>query len=205
MCRFGLLSEKRKESLRWLRKEVWMLLRRKFQSEYHARRWVDYENVLVVRTMFYMASRLLLIAFSIMSGKEQWNLAEEYIEKGGPANLDLAQKILPYFRIMSIVQRVASVLYFAACLKWPRLFKWLIYFEMIDEVINVGLPVEIESSKDILLITLTSCLRFILCYFNGFAGIFWANVSISAVFFRRALLYDEAVGGLFIGYVLTVV
>ena len=97
----------------------------------------------------------MLITFSILSGKEQWNLAEEYIEKGGPANLDLAQQMLPYCKVMSIMQRVFSVLYFAACLKWPRLVKWLLYIEMLDEVINVGLPVEIESSKDILLITLT--------------------------------------------------
>ena len=48
-------------------------------------------------------------------------------------------------------------------------------------------------------------MRFILCYFNGFAGIFWANISISAVFFRRALLYDEDVGGLVIGYFATMV
>ena len=44
-----------------------------------------------------------------------------------------------------------------------------------------------------------------MCYFNGFTGIFWANVSMSAVFFRRALLYDEDVGGLVIGYVLSAV
>ena len=103
------------------------------------------------------------------------------------------------------MQRVATVIYFAACLKWPRLVKWLLYFEMLDEVINVGLPVEMESSKDILLLTLTTTLRFILCYFNGFAGIFWANVCISTVFFRRALFYDEDVVGLVIGYILTAV
>ena len=144
MCRFILLTEKRKASLRWLRKEVWVLLLRKFQSEYHARRWVDYENVLVVRTMMFMAARLMLMTFSILSGKEQWNVAEEYIEKGGPANLELAQKMLPYFKTICMVQRVVSVLYFATCLKWPRLVKWLLYFEMLDEVINVGLPFEIE-------------------------------------------------------------
>ena len=43
---------------------------RKFQSEYHARRWVDYENVLVVRTMLFMAARLTLIAFTVIGGKE---------------------------------------------------------------------------------------------------------------------------------------
>ena len=48
-------------------------------------------------------------------------------------------------------------------------------------------------------------MRFILCYFDGFAGIFWANVSIGAVFLRRALLYDEDISGLAFGYVLTMV
>ena len=103
MCRFSLLTEKRKASLRWLREEVCMLLLRKFQSEYHARRWVDYENVLIVRTMMFMAARLLLMTLGILSGKEQWNLTEEYIEKGGPANLELAQKLFPYFKTMAIV------------------------------------------------------------------------------------------------------
>ena len=146
MCRFSCLTEKRKASLRWLRKEVWVLFLRKFQSEYHARRWVEYENVLVVRTMMYMAARLMLITFTILSGKEQWNLTEEYIEKGGPANVEFAQKMLPYCKAISMVQRVASVLYYAACFKWPRLVKWLIYFEMLDEVINIGFPTEIEVS-----------------------------------------------------------
>ena len=131
-----------------------MLLLRKFQSEYHARRWVDYENVLVVRTMMYMAARLMLITFSALSGKEQWNLTEEYIEKGGPPNLELAQKLFPYFKVMSIVQRVGAVLCFAACLKWPRLVKWVLYYEMLEEVLNVGLPTEIESVQDILFRTL---------------------------------------------------
>ena len=70
MCRCRILTEKRKASLRWLRKEVWVLLLRKFQSEYHARRWIDYENVLVVRTMMFMAARLMLMTFSVLSGKE---------------------------------------------------------------------------------------------------------------------------------------
>ena len=106
---------------------------------------------------------------------------------------------------MVIMQRIASVVYFAACLKWPRLFKWLLYFELLDETINVGLPIEIDSFYDILIRTLISALRFILCYFNGFAGIFWANVSIGSVFVRRALFHEEDFGDLVIGYVMTVV
>ena len=62
--------------------------------------------------------------------------------------------MLPYFKVLSILQRVASVLYFAACFKWPRLVKWILYFEMLDELINVGLATEIASSQDILLRTL---------------------------------------------------
>ena len=205
MCRYRILTEKRKASLRSLRKDVMVLMLRKFQSEYHARRWVDYENVLVVRTMMFTAGRLLMIAFAILNGKEQWHLTEDFIEKGGPPNLELALKLLPYFKIVCMMQRAATVLCFIVCLKWPRLVKWLIYFEMLDEVINVGLPIEIESSTDVTFRMLVTTLRFIICYFNGFAGIFWANVSMSTVFFRRALLFDEEVGGLVIGYVLTVV
>ena len=104
--------------------------------------------------MMFMIARLVLMTFSILQGKEIWNLTEEYIEKGGPANLELALKMLPYCRVISMVQRVASALYFAACLKWPRLIKWVLYFEMLDEVINVGLPLEIENSKDVWLSTL---------------------------------------------------
>ena len=43
-----------------------------------------------------------------------------------------------------------------------------------------------------------------MCYFNGFAGIFWANVILSTVFFRRALFYEEDAGGLVISYVMSV-
>ena len=70
-------------------------------------------------------------------------------------------------------------------------------------MINVGLPVEIEASRDVLITTLALTLRFILCYFNGFPGIVWANVSIGGVFIKRALIYQEDVGGLVINYVFT--
>ena len=70
MCCRRLLTDERKASLRWLRKEVWVLLLRKFQSEYHARRWVDYENVLIVRTMMYMASRIVLATIFALIGSE---------------------------------------------------------------------------------------------------------------------------------------
>ena len=96
--------------------------------------------------MMFMIARLVLITFSFLRSKEIWNLTEEYIEKGGPANLELALKMLPYCKVISMLQRVASALYFTACLKWPSLIKWVLYFEMLDEVINVGLPTEIEVS-----------------------------------------------------------
>ena len=48
------ISHEAKANLKWWKEEISKLLFLKFESAYHARRWVDYERVLMNRTMLYM-------------------------------------------------------------------------------------------------------------------------------------------------------
>ncbi len=72
------------------RVEFPILMFRRFKTAYHKRRWVDYENILMVRTMMSMLSRMLLSISFLVSGTESWHLTEQYFEKGGPTNIELA-------------------------------------------------------------------------------------------------------------------
>ena len=52
----------------WAKREIPVLLLRRFKSEYHARRWVDYEKILEARTLFSMISRIILNIVFVITG-----------------------------------------------------------------------------------------------------------------------------------------
>lgn len=78
------------------KEEISMLSFRKFKSDYHARRWVDYEKVLMARTWFSTLSRIILSAVAVASGTENWHLTQDYINKGTIPNMELAIEMFPY-------------------------------------------------------------------------------------------------------------
>ena len=81
-CNFAKL----KENFAWYKKELTMLTLRRFKSPYHASRWIDFEKILITRTMASELSRILLSAIAVVNGTENWHLTEDYIEKGGLPN-----------------------------------------------------------------------------------------------------------------------
>ena len=56
--------------------EVPILMFRRFKTTYHKRRWVDYEKILMVRTMMSMFARMLLSISFLVGGTESWHLTE---------------------------------------------------------------------------------------------------------------------------------
>ncbi len=120
---------KLKEFYGMARKEVPILMFRRFKTAYHKCRWVDYENILMVRTMMSMLSRMLLSLSFLVSGTESWHLTEQYFEKGGPPNIELAEKVFPYAKLANQIYIAGRFVLFFLCLKWPRLIKLSIYYE----------------------------------------------------------------------------
>ena len=84
----------------------------------------------------------------IITGQLSWVQAEEYFEKGEPANLELARELLPYAKMLLISQWIGSTIYFAACFKWPRLIRYYLYVELLPQLIKIGIPQEISMSED---------------------------------------------------------
>ena len=121
--------DKIKEFYSIARKEFPVLMYRKFRTAYHKRRWDDYENILMVRTMMSMLSRMLLSLSFLVSGTESWHLTEQFFEKGGPPNVDLAKEVFPYAKLANQIYLVSRFVFFILCIKWPRLIKMSIYFE----------------------------------------------------------------------------
>ncbi len=72
------------------------ILARKFKSQEHAKYWKDFERVLMDRTMITVLSKLLLTILFTIGDQDVYKQTEEYIEKGGPPNLELTEQIYPY-------------------------------------------------------------------------------------------------------------
>jgi len=79
-----------KQNFFWVKREVSMLSFRRYLSDYHARRWIDYEKILMMRTMCSTFSRIILSALAVATGTENWHLTQEYIDKGGLPNEEFA-------------------------------------------------------------------------------------------------------------------
>ena len=109
--------------------EVPILFFRRFKSVYHERRWVDFEKILDVRVIFSMVSRILLQLTWIVGGNGWWSLTEQYLEKGGPKNAQLAKEIFPYARTACIIFYIGRIVLVLLCLKWPRVCKYSLYYE----------------------------------------------------------------------------
>jgi len=126
-----------------------MLSFRRYLSDYHARRWIDYEKILMMRTMCSTFSRILLSASAVTFGTENWHLTQEYIDKGGLPNEELAIEMFPYAKTANQVWLIARVVLFIACLKWPKLIKLYFYFECVLEALVAMLPSEINMTRDV--------------------------------------------------------
>ena len=66
---------KLKENFYWAKKEASMLSFRRFLSDYHASRWIDFEKILTIRTLLGSFMRITLSAIGVVSGTENWDLA----------------------------------------------------------------------------------------------------------------------------------
>lgn len=84
-----------------LRQELVNLTLRRLPSEQHKRAWKNgVDNVLEVRTIALLASRNVFSLLFFFFGIEAYDLSEAYLEDGGPQNVDLARKIVPYAKII---------------------------------------------------------------------------------------------------------
>ncbi len=111
------------------RRELPILFFRRFKTSYHKCRWADYENILMTRTMMNTLSRLILSLSFLVGGTESWHLTEQYFEKGGPPNIELAKKVFPYAKLANQIYIAGRIVLFLLCLKWPRLIKLTLYYE----------------------------------------------------------------------------
>jgi len=179
-----------------------MLSFRKFKSDYHARRWVDYEKVLMARTMASGLSRIVLSAAAVASGTENWHLTQNYIDKGTIPNMELALEIYPYAKAANQIHLVLRVVLFIACLKWHRLTKLFLYLECSLEVITAGLPTEICLTRDVTYSSIMIYLNFWLCYFNPVSGLITSSLTLVPVFVKRAIIHNEGGVDLAINFVM---
>ena len=66
------MKQSNSTSVHKLWNEIYILMARKFPSTYHAGYWIDYEKLLIVRSLLSLASRVLQMIFGTMSGSAVW-------------------------------------------------------------------------------------------------------------------------------------
>ena len=85
-------SEKKRGKFRKLWREVINLTLRRMPSEYHAKKWLTFEDeVLVVRTQLILASRTLQSILAFFLASDSFDSSEKYLSEGGPENVELAR------------------------------------------------------------------------------------------------------------------
>ena len=95
--------------------------------------------------MYNIFSKLLLTILFTLGDSDLYKLTEEYIEKGGPPNLELAEQFYPYAKALIQFDRSIRFIYFIACFKWPRLIKLCQYYDLFTNLIQGLLPMEVNS------------------------------------------------------------
>ena len=122
------------------------------------------------------------------------------MQKGGPPNKELAQKVFPVARAINIAYLVGRFFYFLACLKWPRLVKFSLYYESLQNVIGCLMPTEINEPQDVTLTTVGIYLNFVLCYFDFVPSVVCVNLGLIPVFVKRAVFFDEPIEDKLFGF-----
>ena len=184
---------KLQKSFSWAKIEFTNLIFRRFPSINHAQCWVDYEKVLAARTILAITSKLIWDMISIISGQTMWSAAQEYLDKGGPPNAELAAEILPKAKDAYLIYLCARLICVIAYLKWPRLTKLSLYFELISHVIGMGFVREINSQQDEFFISILIFIDFLLCYFDFAPSLVACLLANMTGFVKRAVFYEEPV------------
>ncbi len=127
-------------------REIYTLITRKFPSTSHAGYWTDYEKLLIYRSQFSTASRILFMVFSTISGSAVWQISNEYLQKNNDRlpNADLALEYHAACKDIVISLEVGRIFLFAICCKWQKMTKLSLYYEMFFILMDGLLPYEIH-------------------------------------------------------------
>ena len=127
-------------------KEIWTLVVRKFPSTNHAEYWKDYEKLLIYRSLFASASRILHSIFAMIAGSAVWQISGEYLTKENNEleDADLATKYHTVCKATHITLEVGRVIFIVICCKWQKLTKLTLYYEMLFILVDGLMPYEIH-------------------------------------------------------------
>ncbi len=80
-----------------------------------------------------------------------------------------------------------------AYLKWPRLIKVVLYFELSFYLIHMGFVREINSQQDELLNSMLILIDFLLAYFDFAPSLVACLLANMTAFVKRVVFYEEPV------------
>lgn len=118
-------------------------------------------------------------------------MTQEYIDKGGLPNQELAIEIYPYAKVANQLRLLVRIALFIACFKWPKLNKLIIYFECFNEVLAAGMPQEINTTADINYSIMIITVNYIIFYFDFFSGSVASTLALAPLFVKRAIFHNE--------------
>ena len=184
--------------------EVKSILLRRFESEDHAERWKDYENLLMIRGMIAIGSRIVLSFLTQMSGSGIISISEEYLDdEDRSQNSNLAIPIHPYVKMAYITYLFGRILLFIAGFKWPNLIiKIGLQYELLFFVFSGCMPYEISKNKEIHITSMGILLIVFTNHHELVPTLISAVIALIPVFVKRALFFGDKTGGLVIAFLI---
>ena len=173
-------------------KEIYTLITRKFPSAYHAEYWIDYEKMLIYRSMISSAGRIFQMVFSMMAGSAIWQISEEYLKKEDNklANADLALEYLAACKATVIALQVGRVILFIICFKWQKMTKLTLYYEMLFILMEGLMPYEIHQSREVDFQNMSIFLNVVLHYFELVPTLIASIIVSIPLFLKRAIFFE---------------
>lgn len=146
----------------------------------------------MIRAQFSMIVRLCLTIILVSIGDENFQTTQKFIEDGGPSkNADIAEKLQPYIRLGMILFTVGRVILFLVSLRYKRVSKTFIYYEIILDILQALSPQDVGPFHALLFVVLLGMIDFMCNYFDWWPSLIKVYIALGVHWGGQALFVEE--------------
>jgi hypothetical protein len=137
----------------------------------------------------------------LMIGSENFMITQKQLDDDKIANRELAVEWLPLARQFQFAFISIRILLVLVSFFYKPVTKVFLYFEALQQVINVITPCEIELSARLLVDALINLFQFLMNYFHWWPALICSNIALSMTILQRAIFLDDDLNVLILTYI----
>ena len=139
-----------------------------------------------------MLGRFLFTIILVTIGNENFQTSQKFLDAGGPTqNEGIAVKLLPYLRLAMILFTVGRVILLGLSLKYKKVTKSFIYYELVLDIIQALLPQDVVPSYSLTIVVITGVLDFMFNYFDFLPSLVKVYIALIVHFIGQALYVKD--------------